>query len=502
MLSRSVRRYLERSLGFISLGLSIALSSIFISAAKSENLSPKSLIQAQITNLTRSIVDRNTNQSARISQFQAVRERIIPENFDLSLHPLPLAQNLLTNKSAKNDRDYWLDLLWKTGVAEPQRLYIAESLTEILRFATIPTNQTSIQPDIITAALRLAIQLYSSKSKVYQGLDTSLVQVANNSKNSTWVAMAVAGLAQRESLSTSDLITQISLKISQKFNFIDPVNLRLSTTLQSLYQISQPPLRDLLLAKIVANQPILFVICSSDRAQLCQAIVKDERGILLKEANGKLWSVSLFLQSLHRLPWNFTNGNTPQGIYRIEGLAPENLKTAKDLPTDQEFLAYGQFPLVKLFMPFETAVKEFLPGKKGTFKGSIQAYQALLPSSWRDYFPLQQSYWAGKLGRSFIRIHGTGFAPGYFWTDSQAIANPNWNPALGCISAQELYDSKGNIIKADMPKILDALRQVGKGKVTGYAVVVDLAPNQEPLTQINQAINLASNSASISTKGD
>jgi hypothetical protein len=456
-------------------GLSISLSLPFSSFAQTKNL-PTNL---NFGSLIKDIVDRNTNVSARESQLQAVREKVTAENFDFNLHPLHLFKDL-----DRNNRDRWLDLLWKTAVLEPQKPYIVESLAQILQFAIPAPNQSdrAIQPEVITAALRLAIQLHNSKAEIYQGLKANLVQVANRSENSTWAAMALSGLGQKDDSLTSSL--------AQRFDLNAPANLSLATTLQSLPtpNQTQPPFRDLLLANIVPKQPILFVVCASDRSLLCQVIVKDDRGRFLKDANGKLWSVPLFLQSLHRLPWNFTNGNTPQGIYRIEGLEPESLKTAKDLPSDREFLAYGQFPLVKLFMPFEAQVKEFLPGKKGAFKDNIQAYQALLPSSWRNYFPLQQSYWAGKLGRSFIRIHGTGFAPGYFWT-SQAITNPNWNPALGCLSAQEIYDSQGNLIQADMPKILDALRQVGKGKVTGYAVVVDLGTNQDPSTEINRALN-------------
>jgi hypothetical protein len=39
------------------------------------------------------------------------------------------------------------------------------------------------------------------------------------------------------------------------------------------------------------------------------------------------------------------------------------------------------------------------------------------------------------------------------------------------------------LLKADMPKILDALNRVGKGKIEGYLVVVDIpSPSNKPVT--------------------
>lgn len=54
---------------------------------------------------------------------------------------------------------------------------------------------------------------------------------------------------------------------------------------------------------------------------------------------------------------------------------------------DEYFRAYGQFPLVNLFVPFEAGAKQFIPGTPGTFNGSLDQYQALLPPTWRAYRP-------------------------------------------------------------------------------------------------------------------
>ena len=126
-----------------------------------------------------------------------------------------------------------------------------------------------------------------------------------------------------------------------------------------------------------------------------------------------------------------------------------------------------------------------MPNQKGKFTGNLQAYQALLPPTWRAYLPIQQTYWAGNAGRSLFRIHGSGAAIDFFHNKSAIVNanNFNWNATLGCLSAIEIYDNRGSLIKADMPKILNALNIVGKGKIEGFLIVVDVpSPSNQPLT--------------------
>jgi hypothetical protein len=163
-------------------------------------------------------------------------------------------------------------------------------------------------------------------------------------------------------------------------------------------------------------------------------------------------------------------------------------------PDDEVFHAYGQFSLVNLFVPFENGVNAFLPNQKGAFTGNLQAYQTLLPPSWRSYQPMQQTYWAGNVGRSLFRIHGSGAAIDFFRNKAGVVnvRNFDWNATLGCLSAIEIYDKRGSLIKADMPKILNALNTVGKGKVEGFLIVVDVpSTSNEPVTvaEISKLIN-------------
>jgi hypothetical protein len=291
-------------------------------------------------------------------------------------------------------------------------------------------------------------------------------------------ALAKAGLPK-------PTLQQLEQRVQQRFpNWRQDIFLY--TTFQNLSgsQISTtPPLTELLAWQIARGQPQMYVFCQSNRDILCVSAIKDGNGRFV-EQNGQLWSVPLLLQSLQRLDWNFYQGQTPQGIYRIEGIVPQ--------PDDEVFRAYGQFPLVKLFVPFEDGVEEFLPNIKGKFIGNLQTYQALLPPTWRNYFPIQQSYWAGKIGRSLFRIHGTGEAIDFFkMKPNPASSSYNWNPTLGCLSALELYDRHGKLQQSDVPKILNMLSLLGKGKIAGYLIVVEVpsrSGGQLSVAEIREAI--------------
>lgn len=391
--------------------------------------------------------------AARISHQEQQVRQVRPENYNLKRYPV-----------IDKHKSHWRNLLWTTAIIEPQEPYVAQALKGILALTT-RSKLSKSQTRIISMAMQVGTQLYLSNPNVYASTEQQFLQTIERSHNSQWVAMALSGLVKRKI--APDKLRQLSAHIRQRFpNWSQDVFLQttLGEVAQALASTRVPPLRDLL-KRTIAPTPHLYVICQPDRSILCQTVLKNRNGQFVRQ-NGRLWSVPLLSQSIHGLGWNFIRGQTPQGIYRIEGVVP---------PSGNEFFrAYGQFPLVKLFLPFESGVREFLPGRKGRFTGSIEAYLALLPPSWRRYLPIQQSYWAGKMGRSLIRIHGSGEAPDLFSKKVRYLDSYNWNPTIGCLSALELYDKAGKLQQADMPKILNALTTVGGKNFAGYMIVVEI----------------------------
>lgn len=410
--------------------------------------------------------------TARILQRQKQVRQVRPENYDLARFPV-----------AASNEDHWRHLLWTTAVVEPREGFVAEALNQILGMSTQP-GLSAAQSRTIDQALKVATQLYLDDPNFYGSIGQRFIETIEQSADAEWVAVALSAL-NKGKLSTNEL-TRLSKVVQSRFPSW-ATNVYLQTTLQEIADAANiqplPPLKDLLSWNIAPRQLHLYVLCRDDRRILCQTVLKDRNGKFVQQ-NGTLWSVPLLLTSIHGLGWNFTRGQTPQGIFRIEGVIPQ--------PDDEYFRAYGQFPLVNLYVPFEPGAKRFLPQKPGPFTGTLAEYQALLPPSWQNYRPLQQSFWAGKAGRSLFRIHGSGEAVDFFQGKDKAVpASYNWNPTIGCLSARELYNEKGQLVHADMPKILRTLEMVGGKNFSGYLIVVDIPGDESepvPLNQIEEAV--------------
>ncbi|MBF2098114.1 MAG: hypothetical protein IGQ88_07045 [Gloeomargaritaceae cyanobacterium C42_A2020_066] len=388
---------------------------------------------------------------ARQAQRQKEQARIRPAAFDLARFPLTEAHET-----------HWRRLLWAVTVLNPPDAYIPPALEQILAQAGRP-QPTAVETRVITQTLQLVHQWLSRNPQGYPELVAGLRGIVATSPHPRWVALASLTLVRSGQAAPRQLQATIQQRFPTPTGLLE-VTLREVLAPAANAPVTPPPLADLLRWSVAPGEPHLYVFCRPDRWVLCQAILKDRQGQFVTTA-GRLWSVPLLTQSIYGLDWAFTYGQTPQGLYRLEGLTPPREAAL--------FRAYGQFPMVKLFLPFEAGVQAFLPGRPGPLTGSLADYEVLVPPTWRGYRPLHQSYWAGRLGRGLLRIHGMGDDPSFFSRPAEA-ATQAWNPALGCLTALEAYDAQGNLQDAHMPILLDALRQVGGD--TGYVWVVEVPP--------------------------
>lgn len=396
--------------------------------------------------------------AARQAFRQEQQSKIRPEHYNLARYPL-----------TEENVGHWRGLLWATAIVEPADESTEASIARLLAFAYSPDGEgfSSARQSVVEMALQVGTQLLLSNTPSPQ-IAAQFQQILERSENPRWVAIALSALAH--SSSTPADRQQWGDRVRQHFpNWRqEPI---LETTLRDVAELDAPPplppLQDLLNWQIAPNQMHAYVLCPRDRTALCRLMVKDRSGAFVPQADGSPWSVPLLRRSLHGLRWNLTRGDTPQGIYRIEGVRS---------PSADTFRAYGQFPRVNLYVPHEAGVREFLPGQPGTV-GAIAQYRALLPPSWRSYFPIYQSYWAGRIGRGLFRIHGSGEDPAFFANSARFPHSYGWSPAIGCLSALEQYDESGNLQRADMPAILQVLTQASgaasASDLVGYLVVVE-----------------------------
>ncbi|MDX2254645.1 MAG: hypothetical protein NW214_03930 [Pseudanabaenaceae cyanobacterium bins.39] len=422
--------------------------------ALSFGMTPLNLAQAQ----TPPIQPFQPKATAASRQAQILDQQQKAERSRFDMQKFPMSDRYIT---------HWQDSLWALGIVTPN--YTIPVLNQVLALTAAP-NLSDSQKGIIDTAMQISLRFYTTQPKQYDQLRSQFLRTIKDSQDAVWVAMSLAALTQapdQPQVNKDKLI----LQVKQRFPQWQQEDI-LRTTIQNLESdrpTTTPAIADLLQWQIAPNQPQMYVFCRPNRAVLCLTILKDGNGKFIKQGQ-RLWTTQLLLQSLHNLDWNFTNGRTPQGVYRMEGISRQ--------PDDEYFHAYGQFSLVNLFLPFEDGANQFLPSQRGKFTGDLTNYQALLPPSWRNYAPIQQAFWAGKMGRSLFRIHGSGADVDFFSSKSTLVKAQNfaWNATLGCLSALEIYDPQGKLVKADMPKILDVLTTAGKGKIEGYLIVVDIPP--------------------------
>ena len=434
--------------------------------------------------------------AARSRQAQDQDDRSAPDRYDLSQHPLTAAQER-----------HWRETLWATALREPQDPAVLAALGAFLNL-TPRRDLDPAQQRMVEMALQISHQLYGSDPQGYGPLAVGLRTTVDRSPDAIWVALALSALV-RAGLDADDrqsLLTQVKTRFPQWVQIL-PLNVALRDLTVVDLPTQSPPLEDLLQWQSVTGEPQLYVLCRPDRGVLCRTLLKDRDGQFYREtqklgetpghqAADPLSSVLLSGRSLHDLPWYLSRGETPQGLYRMEGTVPQ--------PDTLYFRAFGFFDLVNLYVPFEPDVEAFVPPQAGTLQGGLGAYQALLPPRWRGYWPIQQTYWAGKLGRSLFRIHGTGEATDFFRNNQRFPTSAGWNPAIGCLSAQELYDDAGQLLQGDMPHVLAALTQVGGKDFTGYVTVVNVGEDQIPgenqPISISQLENLIATYQSVSVK--
>lgn len=182
--------------------------------------------------------------------------------------------------------------------------------------------------------------------------------------------------------------------------------------------------RDLVSDNSSSDRLRLFLICRNDRIYPCIFVARDQSGNLLLK-NNKIWSQPALAFSRHNKFFDEFNGNTPSGVYTIDGVMPY-----ADRP-----VAFGQYRrLILNFIP-ESAGEELTLG--------------LLPNSSESANWWHEAVIARDMGRNSFRIHGTG---------TEAPVGEPYYPFFGtsgCIAKREnTYDG---IAYRDQRLLLDEL---------------------------------------------
>lgn len=190
-------------------------------------------------------------------------------------------------------------------------------------------------------------------------------------------------------------------------------------------------------------------------------IVRDTAGNFIMD-NNNLFYVPQLARSISNLPGYLTNGNTPEGIFRMDGF-----DTSKSM-----FI--GPTTNIQLTLPFENNVYHFYKGLTLSDSGKLEDYKKLLPANLKNYSPLYETYYAGAAGRTEIIAHGTTIDPSYYKNKSFYPLTPT----QGCLCTKEIWnDENGMLAESDQQKLIDAVTRAGGPD--GYLIVVNIDDQQK-----------------------
>lgn len=210
---------------------------------------------------------------------------------------------------------------------------------------------------------------------------------------------------------------------------------------------------------------LVFSFQRKDRNYPGLVMVRNASGKFIMDSLGRYFSVPQLARSVNNLPGYLSNGNTPEGIFRMKGY---DVSRASFI---------GPTVNVQLTMPFEKSPQHFYADSNITDTGwDINYYRTLLPKGWKDYFPMYQSFYAGKAGRSEIIIHGTTVNPQYY------IKEPYYplTPTMGCLTSKELWsDENGQRTQSDQQQLINAL--IKAGGANGYCIVINIDDEKRPV---------------------
>jgi len=249
-------------------------------------------------------------------------------------------------------------------------------------------------------------------------------------------------------------------------------SIALLITGELLQQFSKPckknipqNLAPLLKKNWLPGNPIVYSIQRKNRSYPGIVIVRDSNGVFIKNDTGNIFFVQQLARSITNMPSYLTNGNTPQGIFRMLGFAVSKSP------------ALGPTQNIQLTMPLETTIQQFL--KDSSITDSVwtpELYEQLLPASLKKYHPLFQSYYASAIGRTEIIAHGTTVNPAYYKGETYYP----YTPTQGCLCTKEIWsEADGKRLISDQQKLVDAVKKAGGPD--GYLIVIEIDDQQKPV---------------------
>jgi hypothetical protein len=374
-----------------------------------------------------------------------------------------LYRNLIQNTINKNlskelkdsTEDYWQDAFQAMEVLQYKTKWIDGKINvagEYLGSGTVPFQR---------AFLELIYAHYPAKFR------QPVQQLFINTTDAKIFAMCAVYLLKSDS--TKENINFIAVKTKMKLQE-EPANPILLELQQYIGGFNQPlqsvDISPFFQKNYLPGNVLLISFQRKNRDYPGLVMVRDAAGNFIKDSSGNYFAVPQLARSVANLPPFLTNGNTPQGIMRMD----------KFEVSVSSFI--GPTPNLQLSLPFEKKAFHFFQTLDETDTlWDIERYKKLLPEKLRTYAPLQQTWYAGTAGRTEIIAHGSTVNPGYY------LHQPYYplTPTQGCLATTEIWSAEnGKRITSDQQKLVSAVLKAGGAN--GYAIVIEINDAQKPVS--------------------
>lgn len=212
-----------------------------------------------------------------------------------------------------------------------------------------------------------------------------------------------------------------------------------------------PSLKEFLQPHFLPNQNVLISVQHRNRNKVGYIIIRNKSNQFIVDDKNEIISFPQLARSISNLPWYIANGNTPQGLYKINGIDSSNN------------LWIGPTKNLQMVLPFEDSNSPFFLDTAKSYNKYVQ-----LLGNLAKYANLFQSYYAGKLGRSEIIAHGTTI-PEWFYKNQPYYP---CTPSLGCLCSPEIWDNNGLLKKSSQQEWIRKITESNLNPT--YILVVEI----------------------------
>ncbi|MEO6488893.1 MAG: hypothetical protein ABIO04_03045 [Ferruginibacter sp.] len=367
-----------------------------------------------------------------------------------------IVNNTITNNLSlqltDSTEENWQDAFWAIQMVNYRTAWIDNTIHGA--FNEIQKRSLSFQRSLIEIGFAIYPGVFMQQSK-------ALLLQANDAK---LFAMTASYLLQSETTVPEKKFLQQVVSNRLSADTGNPILQQLS------YQVNGPvtkvpSIHTLLQKDYLPGKVLMISFQRMNRDFPGLVMIRDTNGVFIKD-HDSFFYVPQLARSITNMPGYITNGNTPEGIFRMDGFDVSK----------SSFI--GPSRNIQLTMPFEFKASHFYDDISMVDTiWDLEQYEKLLPSNFSNYYPMFQSFLAGKAGRSEIIAHGTTVDPRYY-KDRQYYP---LTPTQGCLCTKEIWNEKtGTLIDSDQLKLAAMIEKAGGAY--GYSIVINIDDKQEPVS--------------------